>query len=569
MNTFNHSTQFSSQKNSYLYLENDEVKSDDSSWIMRTYYSLKGMRDYNLAPIFKAVQSQTEGQFRDENLQFLSEKLTKKVGFKTEHLEGVKLLSSALNGEAPEVDRLNKFFEAISGNKKFNEAIAQAIDLGVTLSGVNKEALEILRTFSFKMKKHEEFSKAYQKVVRIQSKMKKDSVPKELSSEEKLTLKELNMLETIAKMKPIALRLKKVGLTKNNKTFIGKMTRQINGTENFLSRIQNIIEKDPKRKESGLIFYDLENFAHKRDFKSNLFHTLLFRAGLGTNLFHASMQVAGSSRKGIREAHIWGKYEENRRNVSSYVFKTLTVEMEKVFELFPVEEKKKLEALYGSGWKKVLKKKFQREFARFFEDSEKFQKLKNHCMRRTKLGASGACSDQACFQQSHTQQREFSPDNGATCSEFASKSIFHVYDLVSMSVVDDWNTHQKRKGNSERSEPPLLPSGINPYMDVSQISPSFMAKTLMDRKLASVSRTPKIVRQIVNYNKLKTKEAYGLGFDPLQIDKRGVIPNSCRISSRDYRINSNQKSYTGGISHFIYKHLYLPAMLARSRRGRA
>ncbi|WP_420421129.1 hypothetical protein [Simkania sp.] len=253
---------------------------------VRALFSLIGLRNYDLAAVLPAMQAIPTSSEKTANIKYIFEKLAKRSGLTSSDLVHLKALSS---GASP-TGETRQFIEGTIGNQKLNQALISFRSQLHDDSLIDRKVLDTLATFSYKTRPVAAFEHAFEKVKKIQPMLRKGGMEGTLQETEKLTHKDLIVMEDMAKLTPIVRQFKAMGINLSKDTPLGALSRKINRTANFINQVHNIAERQaPHSKGGTLIFYDIHNFEAKRRYWTKLFDKVVFKTLFRTPLFHASV----------------------------------------------------------------------------------------------------------------------------------------------------------------------------------------------------------------------------------------------------------------------------------------
>lgn len=468
-----------------VYIEQDHFFSP----AIRTLFSMIGLRNYDLATILPAIQTIPTSLEQTANVKYVFEKLAKRSGLTSSDLNHLKELSS--NTKITEETR--KFVENSIGNQRLNKALISFRSQLHDDSLIDRKVLDTLATFSYKTRPAAAFEQAFEKVKKIQPMLRKQGMEGALHESEKLTHRDLIVIEDMAKLAPIISQFKKRGIPLSKDTPLGTLSRKINRTENFINQVHNIAERQaPHSKGGTLIFYDIHNFEAKRDYWTKLFDKVVFKYLFGTSLFHASVGYRNEKGQDI-EADIWARFRQMRRTLYSRTFKTMEFNYNKIAG--NEETRAQLELLYGKNWQQVIEAKFQRRLQAYFQNTKPYQHLFNPSLRRFLTGFGFRFNP---FKTDLLQKIQFGKES--VCSEFATKSIMQCFMQLQEEVHADWN---KSKRTPKDQEAPKLEHPIRPSRRLHRVTPHEMVKRLQNTGFATEAKPPAIIENLIQVHDFK------------------------------------------------------------------
>jgi len=464
------------------------------SRIVRAFCSLTGWRSYDLAKVLPAMQKMPSTSQQQSNINFVLEKLVKRSGLSASDLEVLKSLSSS--SVPPEKAR--NFIEKSIGNKALNQAVLTLRSQLKDDSLVDRKMLQTIATFSHKTKSLENLDRAVEKVKHIQPMLRKKGMVGTLSPEQKLTHRDLIVIEDMSKLVPILQKFKKMGLYQSKEQPLGALASKIHRVSNFTNQVHNIAERQAPHAKSGtLIFYDIHNYAAKRNFWGGLFDTVVFKYLFRTPIFHASVGYRNEKKQDV-EADIWATFREGRRSLYSRTFKTMEFNLEKLTG--NDQNRKKLEQLYGKNWQQALETKYNRLLRSYFKHHEPYKNLHNPASRRFLVGVGLRWNP---FKKDLAQRAQFNQKQ-SVCSEFATKSMMQCFIQLQEAVGTDW---AKSKRFPKDQEAPQLDHPIRDYRRLHRVTPHEMTRRLVETGFATEAKRPSIIEDLITFHDYDLKKS--------------------------------------------------------------
>ena len=225
------------------------------STLVRSFLSFTGLRNYDLAKVLPKLQKAPHNPTQASNVNFLFEKLAKKAGLSTSDFEHLKLLSH--HYRAPKIydweqtETLRTFVEESVGNKTLNQSIKKFMSFTNDDSVIHRKALKAILTFSYKTGQTQALEKAVEKVRVIEPRLIKAGITEKLRPYQKLTHKDLIVMEDMAKLVPILRDFKKMGLCRSKAKPLSQLASKIHTVSNFTRRVQNIAERQVPHAKIG------------------------------------------------------------------------------------------------------------------------------------------------------------------------------------------------------------------------------------------------------------------------------------------------------------------------------
>jgi len=399
-----------------------DIESGPCPRLIRMIKSL--WRDYNIFHVEAALKQAPDSIEKD----YVCRAAAKKCGITSDQYSSLVSITKLLDtGNDQDVDFI-PFLESIKENKGFNKNIRTLMNKTKGLSTISQKLLEDVSAFSHKIKREDEIIRVAAKANTVFEKYQNSII---LNNDEKLTLKEVKMLESSSKMKPFLDQIAKYRDLSGSS--IDPLYKAVVNSHDFIERTLSIAEKEDPSKPGTFIVYDQATLSDFRSIPISLLAIRIFRNVLRTNIEHISVGVRDENGQDL-EAHMWGdsvsKFVLSRRSLGNRCFKTI-----RLLPQLLVDETKMIR-LYGNDWEKELGRIYEKISLDYFKTNPELKKLYNPKFRRIMAAIGYRFS---FYKQSWEERCRFPKNNRVICSEFAILSSLQCLKKLNERIKEQWD----------------------------------------------------------------------------------------------------------------------------------
>jgi hypothetical protein len=479
--------------NFFYYVDRQgNVQRDDYHGPLARIYRLVTSlwRNYNLYNVYQAAgrtQFQTINKNEDKNLRQI---IRKKLRFTKAEWKGINQICSPSERKWKKAIDTN-FFRSIAGNRAFNAKMSALIHLtrDYPLLGT-METLEALRAYSHKTELNNFVTmiQAADKAMQLSVILDMQQEPAE---EEKLTIREVRALESLAKMNPFLNRFKEIS---EKNTRLSQLIDKSKMANQFISTITEKAEKEAPCKPGTFILYDMETDYALRGQRVSWLQRFIFNRLLGTNISHISVGYKDYNGKSI-EAHMWGspvsKFAQGSRSLGNYCFRTFTLDPK---TLVDASDHKIMKDFYGDNWGDEVASEYKRIVRKYFDTDRNpdLLRLRNPSIRRL-LAAIGF--RYSLFQRSWEERAQFPEHKQVICSEFAVLSSLQCLDKLNQRIKKYW----VNAGNDEAAAPKLNPP-VRENRRLNRVVPHEVLQRSIATGTGKIVDQAPIIRKVVRCN---------------------------------------------------------------------
>lgn len=389
--------------------------------------------------------------------------------------------------------QISEFFNYLWAKKSFNQKILNFRKLikdtdNLTIDPV---VVDLAGQYSYKTKKN--YNKLAKKIQILSRKLGDFEL---IDKDEKLSVRQLRQLSSLANMEPIYRQIDQWNLTdllstdEKFKTFKNLVVQSKELHDYLLNQAQ---EESPYT-GVAVIAYDFKNdFAYRKTSGTALFFIKCLAKAFRVKVDHLSVSFQNAQE--TYEAHMWGKpsvYSVGPKPLASYLYHSYKIRLDRLITENQYSRiSGDLKMLLGQDWRTELDHMFGDIVRDYFitENKDKFSKLYNPELRRLK----SIFAMNFTFKKDNIERKmQFSPSGMVTCSEFVAKAILQCVDILNEKLREKW----EQSGLSPVTAPKLL-FPMKEHRLIKRYSPQEWMDLMTKHKIVSLILPPKTIKAVI------------------------------------------------------------------------
>lgn len=244
-----------------------------------------------------------------------------------------------------DLKRLRRFYDGAAGNLELNKRLINYADKHQHLM-IFTQAIELALDITYKIAQGETYFCVMGKVKKIGEKLE---TAQPVTSEERLNLKEVKQVESLARLHHKFQQLSQIGVPVND-----SLVPLAEKADQFVRSILEKAEQERPHKSGACMFYDYPNADEYLNWPGGCLRKFAYKYLIPWPLVHASIAISHEGENW--NSHMYhGHHAFMRRSIGDYSFKTFELDFKK---LIKEPGKKLLQAKLGPNWENEVEKIF-------------------------------------------------------------------------------------------------------------------------------------------------------------------------------------------------------------------